>query len=544
MKLLEKKSKIKVGISVLLSISIILTMVFTMQVTQAFAAGSVVAANGQLKVVGSQLCNSSGQPIQLKGMSTHGLQWFGSFANANSIKWIRDDWGATVIRAAMYTAEGGYISNPTTSKNKVKEIVQAAIDLGIYVIIDWHILSDNDPNLYKQQAKDFFKEMSALYGSYPNVLYEICNEPNGGVTWSQNIKPYAQEVIPVIRANDPDGVIIVGTSTWSQDIDAAADNKLTFSNVMYTCHFYAGTHGQSLRDKIDYAMSKGAAIFVTEWGTSDASGNGGPYLTDSKTWLDFLASRKISWANWSLCDKSEASAALNPGASVNGGWTDSNLSASGKFVKSNMKGGAVTSSTPTSTPVVTATKAPTATPVVTATKAPTATPIPSSTVKPSSTPVTSASPAANGLKVQLYNGSLTASANIVSPKFKIINTKSTSINLSDVKLRYFYTVDGDTTQTFTCDYATAGSANVVGTFVKMSAPKTGADYYLEISFKTGSGTLAPGASAEVQVRFNKSNWANYTQTGDYSYNSAATSYVDWTKVAAYSGTQLVWGTNP
>lgn len=299
---------------------------------------SVVSKNGQLRVSGNQLVNQAGEAIQLKGMSSHGLQWFGQFSNYDSMKWLRDNWGMTVFRAAMYTQDGGYINDPS-QKNKVKQAVQNAIDLGIYVIIDWHVLGEQDPNVYKQQAKGFFSEMASLYKDYPNVIYEICNEPNGSATtWNDKIKPYAEEVIPVIRSIAPGSIIIVGTGTWSQDVHDAANNPLYYSNIMYTTHFYAGTHGQWLRDRIDYARSKGIAVFITEWGTSDASGDGGPFLAESKVWTDFMQDRKISWANWSLCDKSEVSAALMPGASPYGGWSDAQLTASGKFVKDQMYG--------------------------------------------------------------------------------------------------------------------------------------------------------------------------------------------------------------
>ncbi|MHA6529872.1 cellulase family glycosylhydrolase [Paenibacillus sp. BAC0078] len=301
--------------------------------------GTVVSQNGQLRVSGSQLVNQAGQAIQLKGMSSHGLQWFGQYANYNSMKWLRDNWGMTLFRAAMFTQDGGYINDPG-QKNKVKEVVQAAVDLGIYVIIDWHVLGEQDPNVYKQQAKGFFSEMANLYKDYPNVIYEICNEPNGSATtWNDKIKPYAEEVIPVIRSIAPNNIIIVGTGTWSQDVHDAANNPLSYSNIMYTTHFYAGTHGQWLRDRIDYARSKGVAVFITEWGTSDASGDGGPFLAESKVWTDFMKDRKLSWANWSLADKTEASAALMPGAGPSGGWSDAQLTASGKFVRDQMKSG-------------------------------------------------------------------------------------------------------------------------------------------------------------------------------------------------------------
>jgi endoglucanase len=295
---------------------------------------------GQLQVIGSQLCDSKGTPVQLRGMSSNKFHYFGMFLNTDSFTWLRDEWKCNLVRAAMYTGENGYISPMKAKiKNKMIEVVQAAIDTGIYVIIDWHILSDKDPNEYKEESKAFFTEMATMFGKYPNVMYEICNEPNGeNVTWKDKIKPYAEYIIPAIRAVDPDNIIIVGTDTWSQGVDAAARDPLNFTNIMYTCHFYAGTHQDWLRNRVSQAIN-GAfgnkiAIFVTEWGTTDSSGKGMLYLDESIKWLDFLAANKISWANWSLSDLKEDSAALKPGASYTGGWPMNMLSESGKFIYS------------------------------------------------------------------------------------------------------------------------------------------------------------------------------------------------------------------
>lgn len=296
---------------------------------QNFISGGV-SRNGRLSVSGTQLINQNGEPIVLRGMSSHGIQWYANFTSYQAIKNTADR-GANVFRIAMYTDENGYISNPESVKRSTFEAADNAIANDMYVIIDWHVLNDHDPLKYADEAAAFFAEASARYADAPNVIYEICNEPNGDVSWANNVKPYAERIIPVIRANT-NAVILVGSPTWSQDVDVAADDPLAFGNIMYTCHFYAGTHGSFLRDKIDYALSKGAPIFISEWGTSAADGSGGVFVNETQDWMSFLNSRGLSHVNWSLCDKAETSAALNPGTDPNAVWTDDNLSDSGKIV--------------------------------------------------------------------------------------------------------------------------------------------------------------------------------------------------------------------
>ncbi len=296
---------------------------------------SPVAIHGKLKVIGTQLCDEKGDPVQLRGLSTHGVQWFGQFVNKEGIDWLAKNWKMDVFRVALYTVEQGFMMDPSLV-SYVKYAVEYAEESGIYCVIDWHVLNDRDPNLYKKYAKDFFKKMSFLYGAKKHVIYEICNEPNGkSVTWESKIKPYAEYIIPVIRSGDSNAVIIVGTGTWSQDVQDAAADPLKFDNVLYTVHFYAGTHTQRLRDRVNQASSK-IPIFCTEWGTSDSSGNNGPFLEESKLWMDFLNSKKISWCNWSFSDKQEVSAFLKPSTRASGGWSDDNLSLSGRFVRDQM----------------------------------------------------------------------------------------------------------------------------------------------------------------------------------------------------------------
>jgi endoglucanase len=289
-----------------------------------------VSYNGWLKIENNTLVNSKSEKIQLKGMSTHGLQWYSKYANYDMMKNLKENWNSNLFRIAMYTTDGGYI-NDNSLKNKVEEIVDNAIKLDMYVIIDWHILNDGDPLTYISESKEFFNEMSAKYKDYPNVIYEICNEPNGNISWDNNVKPYAEEVINVIRKNTQNSIIIVGTTTWSQDVDKAANNPIDDKNTMYALHFYAGTHTDWLRNRVKEALEK-IPIFVSEWGVSDASGNGGVYKEEAQKWVTFMNENNLSWANWSLSDKEESSALLLPGTGESD-LSDTSLSESGKFIK-------------------------------------------------------------------------------------------------------------------------------------------------------------------------------------------------------------------
>lgn len=299
--------------------------------TPAVKTGGGVSEHGWLQVKGTQLCDEKGAAVELHGMSSHGIQWFPQYTSKQAIA-NTAAYGANLFRVAMYTGEGGYLSNPAQMKKAAFAAMDAAIANDMYVIIDWHILSDGDPLAHLSEAQAFFREVSAKYADNPAVLYEICNEPNGGISWKNNIKPYAESVVKTIRANAPKSIILIGSGTWSQDLQDAAADPVQGTNLMYTCHFYAGTHGEWLRQRITDARSRGLAVFVSEWGVSRADGSGGVFTSESETWLNFLQKNGISWANWSLCDKDETSAALKPGTPANRAWTDSDLTQAGKFV--------------------------------------------------------------------------------------------------------------------------------------------------------------------------------------------------------------------
>jgi len=298
-------------------------------------AGSPVAVHGQLRVVGTQLVDQNGLPVQLKGVSSMWLGWESQpFAESESaLAFMRDNWKLSVIRAAMGTdrAAGYLIGGQIPMINKVEAIVQNAIRQGVYVLVDWHTEKAVDQ---QAAAVEFFTAMANKYGGYPNVIWEPYNEPNG-YTWDQ-IKLYHEAVIDAIRGVDPDNLIVLGTPRWSQDVDVASNAPVAplagTANLLYTLHFYACTHKQGLREKADIAIANGIALFVTEFGASPSDGgsasNGDTYVCRDETnlWFDWMALHGVSGVAWKLEQCADTTCILNTQAPVNGPWTDDCLS--------------------------------------------------------------------------------------------------------------------------------------------------------------------------------------------------------------------------
>lgn len=298
------------------------------------SADTPFGKHGALSVNGTDLVDASGEKIQLYGMSTHGIAWFPQYVSLETFTTLRDDWNTNCVRISMYTAENsGYCTggNQDNLKELVRNGVEYATELGMYVIIDWHILREETPLLYKDEAIAFFDEMSKLYADRDNIIYEICNEPNGSGSWSA-VKEYANEVIPVIRANDPNSVILVGTPTWSQDIDQALDSPLDYDNLMYTLHFYAATHTDWLRNRMKQCIDSGLPVFISEFGTCDASGSGAIDYEQSEAWKDIIEEYNVSFFCWNLANNKETSSVIDSSCKKTSGWTDDELSDQGKWI--------------------------------------------------------------------------------------------------------------------------------------------------------------------------------------------------------------------
>ena len=317
-----------------------LAMAFSAVVPAEAADPSPVEQNGQLRVCGRQLCNAQGKAVQLRGMSTHGLQWYANCVTDASLDVLADDWNADVLRISMYIQEGGYETDPAGFTAKVNEIIEKATARGLYAIVDWHMLDPGDPNFNLARAKTFFQQIASRHKNKTNVLYEIANEPSE-VHWSA-IKSYADQLIPVIRAQDPDGIVLVGTEDWSS-LGASGDgegvsrilaNPVRFDNVMYTFHFYAASHDDWYLDTLSDGIAN-LPMFVTEFGTQEYTGDGPNDFTRAQQYLDLLARHKVSWVNWNYSDDERSGAVFTEGACDSGSYAG--LKPAGAWVRDRIR---------------------------------------------------------------------------------------------------------------------------------------------------------------------------------------------------------------
>lgn len=332
----NKKIKILRGFALVCVLALGLCLTGGLQIAEAKTTTYYDASAGRLHVKGTKLVDKKGHEVQLRGVSTHGLSWYPQYVNDKCFTQLHDKWGANVVRLAMYTEEyNGYCSGDAKNRSDLKKLIKKGVRLAkkhkMYVIVDWHILSDGNPNSHKKEAKAFFREMSREFKGYNNVIYEICNEPNNGTSWKE-IKSYARSVISTIRKNDKKAVIVVGTPTWSQDVDQAAADPIKGDNIMYALHFYAATHKADLRNKMTAAINKGLPVFVTEYGICDASGNGAIDKKEADRWVQTMDEYGVSYIAWNLSNKQESSSIIKSSCSKVSGFKKSELSDEGKWL--------------------------------------------------------------------------------------------------------------------------------------------------------------------------------------------------------------------
>ncbi|MFI6427149.1 glycoside hydrolase family 5 protein [Promicromonospora sp. NPDC050880] len=305
------------------------------------AAVTPVEANGQLSVCGVRLCNEQGTEIQLRGMSTHGTQWYAQCVDDASLDTLAYDWNADVMRISTYVQEDGYETDPARFTALVNRYIDMLTERGLYAIVDWHLLDPGDPTFNLERAKTFFTAVAERNNGNNNIIYEVANEPNG-VSW-QTIKGYHEQIVPVVRAKDPDAVILLGTRAWSSlgvsdgaDESEVVNNPVDASNVMYTFHFYAASHGEEYLDALSRAVDR-IPMFITEFGTQDYAGEGANDFAMAQRYLDLAASKKISWVNWNYSDDHRSGAVFTGGTCGSGSYGTDRLKEAGTWIRDQIR---------------------------------------------------------------------------------------------------------------------------------------------------------------------------------------------------------------
>ena len=303
------------------------------------------------------IVDKNGKPYQLRGLSTQGLSWGddAKYINKEAFQTFRDYWGANVIRIAVYAREGehayiekyakqwseqhggNYQQGTCASYNDklIQEGVKAASELGMYVIIDWHVLNYN-PNEDRKEATAFFKKYAKKYKNHKNVLFEICNEPVG-TPWydgsGNDLYTYGTKLTKVIRKCGSKALVICGTNSWSSRVDEVAGHKLKDSNTLYACHFYAASHYDWERSLLTNALDAGVPVFVSEFGVCDASGSGNYDFDNADTWLDLCDKNNVSYACWAISNLEESAAYFQTGLQkFEGGWKKEELKPTGVYL--------------------------------------------------------------------------------------------------------------------------------------------------------------------------------------------------------------------
>jgi len=289
-----------------------------------------VKYHGQLKVSGTNLVDCHDNIFQLRGVSSHGILWYPEYSNYRAINTIKQ-YGANVFRIAMYTEPSkGYVNLPEESIDSVLMAIENALGADMYVIVDWHILKDNDPNMYINEAAEFFEKISSKYAGNPGIIYEICNEPNGDTSW-QDIVKYSNKIIPIIRNNSPEAIILVGTPKYCTSLSEAIGTPLNFANVMYSFHYYTEIGKDNYINTLNNAINK-IPIFVSEWGIND----GGEKLANE--FIRYLNVNNISWVNWALANKAESYSLLKSSCTHLSDWDETCFTKQGQLIFNNLKG--------------------------------------------------------------------------------------------------------------------------------------------------------------------------------------------------------------
>ncbi len=327
----DRKSKLFVIISV------ILIIISASAAIRMWSVHYPAGFNGALRVKNGKIVNRFGRPFVLQGVSTNSLQTNGQYIDKKGFRELKNKWNVNCVRLSLKTyGDDGYcrVDDKTRAElnSKIRWGVQCATECGLYVIIDWHILEDRNPNRYRSYALEFFSKMAQKYKNQSNVIFEICNEPNNGTTWT-DVKEYAESVAGEIRSKDNRSLIITGTPDWCQQITDPLYDPVIDLNTAYSYHFYAASHKEEYRDKLRTALEAGLPVVVSEFGISEHTGDGKLDPEEGEKWLSLLDQYDVGRICWSLSKGKESSKIFKENCPKTNGWEDEDLTEYGMWIR-------------------------------------------------------------------------------------------------------------------------------------------------------------------------------------------------------------------
>lgn len=561
-----------------------------------------VSAQGSVNgfyVEGTTLYDATNQPFVIRGVN-HAHTWYKNDLNT-AIPAIAAT-GSNTVRIVLSNGQQWTLDNEAAVSN----IIALCEQYNLIAMLEVHDATGSDNVSALNSAVNYWISIkNALIGKEDRVIVNIANEWFGSWSSSAWSSGY-QAAIPALRAAGIRNTLVVDSAGWGQyptsifQEGSNVFNSDPLKNTIFSIHMYeySGGNAATVKSNINDALAIGVPVIIGEFGYQHTSGD-----VDEATIMSYSQEKGVGWLAWSWYGNGGGVEYLDLASGPAGTlstWGNSVVNGTYGTMATSQLSGIYTNPSYQPSPVNAAPTAPAAPQGLSAVPGNgqavlswnAATGATSYNVKRATTSsgtyttiasgVTATSYTHTGLtngttyyyKVSAVNsvGSSSDSAavsvtptstpipsgqltlqyraadtdpvnNQMKPYFNIVNNGAAAVNLSSLKIRYYFTKD--TTQTINCyiDWAQLGASHITTTVG--STTGTNADSYIELSFAAGAGAIAPGGqSGDIQLRIAKADWSNWNESNDYSFDPSKTSFTNWNKVTLYANNVLVWGIEP